>query len=279
VQRVVSLEAMKGHLELATRWFQEGRIYPGHGIAAAMRVEDHVSSIDILRCFLLAAQQKGAPRQKREDRMEAVDVFVGLPEIVEKGFLVSSVTDEIDAPTRPVASGVAGDPMARIGSQYERPNRLMDLVDESPSGIGLEFDDSATPIDPGTLVGVRTDLTRPVVICEVVRRLAAPGRRSRLGTRVLTGEKRLVRLNSAKWPNGIDAVFIAGSDPSGKGDLLLISGTASDPDIVYEVSIANQTYTLHLSRVKRRGPGWSLAAMEFLEVSQGGGAKPGLSLR
>jgi hypothetical protein len=263
--RVISLDAMAGHLDTATSWFREGRIYPGHGVAADLRVEDHVAALDTLRAFLAASRQKGGSRQQRENRMAAVEVLVGLPEILDKGFQVGAMADEDERPAPPPAQGFDAGLPFDIGNHYQATVRLMDLMDESPGGIGLEFDDSATPLEGGTLLGVRVNPAQPVVLCEVVRRLASPGRRSRLGTRVLLGEKRVIRLISAKWPTGVDAIYLAGEDPSGRGDGMIVSGTACDTAIVHEAELPGRRFRLHISRVRRRGHGWALAAIEFLD--------------
>jgi hypothetical protein len=261
--RVVSLDAMAAHLDTVTGWFREGRIYPGHGVAADLRVEDHVAALDTLRAFLAASRQKGGARQERENRMSAVEVLVGLPEILDKGFQVGAMADE-DERAAPAPSFEGGLPF-NIGNHYQATVRLMDLMDESPGGIGLEFDDAATPLEGGTLLGVRVNPAQPVVVCEVVRRVASPGRRSRLGTRVLLGEKRVIRLTSAKWPTGIDAIYLAGEDPSGRGDGLIVSATACDTTIVHEAELPGRRFRLRISRVRRRGHGWALAAIEFLD--------------
>jgi hypothetical protein len=266
--QVLVIEPMSMHVELAVRWLEEGRIYPGYGLASTLRVEDHVAVLDTLRAFLAHSRAGIPPRQKREGREAEVEAFVGLPEILAKAFAVaeaSTVSEGLMSPTE-LGGGKRTGKENPIDNAYEMSARRLRLLDESPSGLGLETDDALDPLEAGTLLAVRSDPLAPAVICEVVRRMPTPGTASRLGARVLSRDTRRVYLTSPQRASTVETLFIAGEDSSGRGDTFLLSASDFDPETVFDLTFSDRTYHLRLNRICHRGRGWVLAKLEVLDA-------------
>jgi hypothetical protein len=271
VAQVLVIEPMASHIELVVRWLQEGRIFPGYGLAAALRVEEHVSVLDILRSFVAHSRAGIPPRQKREGRVADVEAFVGLPEVLGKSFAESDTAQDADTLMAPADMvGRQGGPGENpIDSAYEMKNRRLRLLDESPSGLGLEGDDTMDPLEAGTLIAIRSEPYAPAMLCEVVRRMPTPGAAARLGARVLTRDMRRVTLVAPQTQTKVETLFIPGEDSSGRGDTFLLSSSDFDPEAIFDLPLGDRTYRLRLNRICHRGRGWVLAKTEVLDAVSG----------
>lgn len=252
---VLVIEPLAAQIEHVVREFQAGRIFPGHGLATTFRVEVHVALLDTLRAFLAVARKGLSRRQGREGCEENVEIFVGLTEILAKG---ASETPVVRAAGRLAAAH-------GIDSQYEIPRRLLRLIDESDSGLGLEGEEGAQPLEVGTLLGVKRDDGSPVLLCEVARRVLHPGSPTRFGLRVLARE--LHRLEIAKGADRkpTQALYLAGTDSSGRQDAILVAQSDFDPVSDYDIRFSDRVYRVHLNRVRYQGRGWLLAGLEVAE--------------
>ncbi len=271
--RCLAIEPMAGQIETAVRWFHEGRIFPGHGGATAYRVEEHVAVLDYLRGYLEVARRGLPDRQARDGREARVEVHVGLAEILAKAFKPGSGEAAASGPLQlePIA-GAATNPRNAIDRQYEVPQRMLRLVDESAGGLGLECDEEHQELEVGTLVAVRRQASGPALLCEIARRVSVPGSPTRLGARILSRE--MVRLSLARQGAraASPALYLPGGDSSGRGDAILVSQSDFDPRATLEIRFPDRVYAVKLNRIRHQGRGWLLAGLEV--GSERAGEKP-----
>ncbi|MBK8324497.1 MAG: hypothetical protein IPL06_17765 [Betaproteobacteria bacterium] len=251
--QVLVIEPMAEQIEHVVSEFQAGRIFPGHGLSTTFRLEVHVGLLDTLRAFLAVARKGLALRQRREGCEELVDVFVGLTEILAKA---ASAVNTSRSPSRP-AQGAPG-----IDSQYEISRRTLRLVDESESGLGLEGDEGAQPLEVGTLLGLMRDDGSPVVLAEVARRVSRPGHPTRFGVRILARALHRLEISKGDGRGPTQALYLAGTDSSGRQDSVLVAQGDFDPLADYEIRFPDRVYRVNLNRVRHQGRGWLLAGVE-----------------
>jgi hypothetical protein len=199
--RVLTLDRMYGQLDEAVQWFHQGKVYPGHGPAVEQRVEEHVAAMDTLRKFLALARTSAPGRSARQDRGEQVEVLRSLQEIISRGFSSQTAAVETNAFLSPAQMAAVGKfnkaSKSALDAHYEFNARWMRLLDESETGLGFECDDALDPVEVGSLLAIRSRPGEPPIIAEVVRRIASPDARTRLGARVLSRDGRRVRLSVA----------------------------------------------------------------------------------
>jgi hypothetical protein len=277
-ERVLLIEPMAGHIELVVRWFHDGRIYPGHGVASRLRVEEHVAVLDTLRGFLHTARRGLTERPPREGREAHVELYVGLAEILAKSFAFSAdggkspVLGAALAPLPLAAASGPADSRKAIETQYEVARRTMRLLDESDGGLGLEGEEGAHALEAGTLIAVRRAPAELPLLCELVRRVAIPGTPTRFGARVLSGDMKSITLACEGKGAGVKALFVAGHDSSGRGDSIVVSSSDFDPEAIHEVQFADRVYRVRLNRLRHRGRGWVLAGLEVVDARDAGEA-------
>ena len=252
--QVLVIEPMASQIEHVVRELQAGRIFPGHGLSTSFRLEVHVALLDTLRAFLAVARKGLALRQRREGCEERVDVFVGLTEILAKA--ATAVNVSRSAPRS--LQGLPG-----IDSQYEIARRTLRLVDESESGLGLEGDEGAQPLEVGTLLGLMRDDGSPVLLAEVARRVSRAGHPTRFGVRILSRALHRLEISKGDGRGGpTQALYLAGTDSSGRQDAVLVAQGDFDPLADYEIRFPDRVYRVNLNRVRHQGRGWLLAGVE-----------------
>ena len=270
--RVFALERMYAQIDMAVDWFRQGKVYPGHGPAVEQRVEEHVASMDTLRRFL-ALVRTGAPgRSERQDRGEQVEVFRTLQEIIGRGFSEKVAAVETNAYMSPAQLASVGQfnkaQKSALDAHYEFNSRWMRLLDESETGLGFECDDALDPVEVGSLVAIRGRPMEPPIVAEVVRRIASPDARTRLGAKVITRNGRRLRLGMADSRAGTDCIFVPGQDSCGRGDSLLMPPSAYDAARTYRIVFPDRTYEVRPTRVRQRGRGWLLAKIEVVGATE-----------
>jgi hypothetical protein len=224
-----------------------------------------VAVLDILRAFVAHSRAGIPPRQKREGRTLEVQVFVGLQDIIAKGFSGAAMDDEDGLlATADLGRGRSGSGNP-IDNAYAMGQRRLTLIDESPAGLGLEGDDAGAPLEAGTVIAIRSESLGSPILCEIVRRMPTPGEPTRLGARVLCRDMRHVRLVSPD-KSVIETIFVAGEDSSGRNDAFLLSSSDFEPDAVLDLNFDNRTYRIRLNRIFHRGRGWVLAKLEVLDA-------------
>jgi hypothetical protein len=251
--------------------FHAGRIVPEEGLASEFRIEEHVAVLALVRRNLRQARREPTPRAARRAVDRPVELLVGLAEIMKRGF----------APAAPMlatqgfaAVDVEGAHRGRgeresdaLPDIYIRERRIVRLLDESDSGLGLEGSRAELAgIAAGDLVGVRVAPDEPMVLGKVVRSVASrvPDR-TVIGVRRLQGIAKLVdvTVEPAARPGHEDAfLFVGGNDSSGRLDGMLVAERDFIDRAPLVVNAAQREFRLRFNRARESGRGWVLAGFE-----------------
>lgn len=267
-QRYINIDALAGQIAAVVRGFREGQIFPGYGCAAEFRVEEHVATLEYLRRFLDSARGRSgrAPRRGRTGRLEA---FVGLGEILSKGFLARAT------PIVQEEAPLSGGPRPAIDSRFDVPRHHVRLLDESDQGLGVTCEDRGMQsVDVGTLLGLQDSDGPPPLLCEVVRRSAPEDATTvppHLGLRVISRNPRKLTLRVAGSGERVEVIFIPGDDKGGYRDMLLVSQGDFERQGPLKAVLSDRVFMLKLNRVRYHGNGWHLAGFEVIEEQPGGG--------
>jgi hypothetical protein len=253
--------------------FHAGRIVPSTGCTATLRIEEHVAVLDLIRRGLRASKRESIPRAVRRSASFAVEVYIGLTEIEQRGFLPPPphATMIALAAADGIALGTARGERERdaaIGDIYDPLRRLVNLVDVSDSGLGFEGSDAACePMAVGALVGLRLTPHGPLLIGKVARRMPT-GKvgRSVVGVRRISSDARVISATcgAGAAANRVSMVYVRGDDRSGCEDAYLVGERTFDQGGTFEVGARENTFSFRFNRVRERGRGWVLAGFEIL---------------
>ena len=261
-RRFLNIDALSGHIAMVVGGFRHGEIFPGHGCASSFRVEEHVAALEHLRQFLDGAQRREA-RALRAGRTDQLAVVTGLAEIMSTAYTEQRAAVMQEDPADPGTARTA------VDSRLDIPHRLVHLLDESSSGLGIACEDPSIAADVGELVAVLAEEGSAPVVCEVVRR-APPdgtGRASlRLGLRVLSRSARRLRLQRVDSGQALEAVYLPGGDRSGCGDGFIASQADLEAGGLWEAVVRDRAFLLRFGHVRRQGPGWRLVGFEVVEA-------------
>lgn len=251
--------------------FQSGRMVPAEGIASEFRIEEHVAVLALLRHGLRQSRRDSMQRAIRHRVDRPVELFVGLAEIMHRGFAPA-------APTAPLTLAAVDDKATSrmrierdhdtaMGELYGAERRMVRLLDESETGLGLEGAGADLDgIAAGDLVAMRLWPNEPVVLGKVVRSVASktPGH-TVIGVRRLSGAARPVearRETETRAGAPATLVYVAGGDTSGRQDGMLVAERDFADRAPLTVSVGDWNYRLRLNRARERGRGWVLAGFE-----------------
>lgn len=275
-----SLYLDQGPIEAAYRdvvgQFHAGHIVPATGIASEFRIEEHVAVLDLIRRNLRSGKRAPVARAARSPADAAVEVHLGLAEIMKNGFAPKA------PPVAPVAlvavDGKTDRPMRRLrerdaalGEIYDSERRMMRLVDQSETGLGLEGPAAECgAIAAGDLVAVRLSGNEPLVLGKVVRSVASrtPGH-VLLGVRRLSVAPQLLEIEreaGARPAESLKLMFVPGQDSSGRHDACLVSEREFTDRAPLSTFAGNRHFRLRLNRARERGRGWVLAGFEVLSA-------------
>lgn len=254
--------------------FHDGRIVPAGRLAATFRIEDHVAVLDLVRQGLRESRKEPVTRAVRRPEGRMVEMHVGVAEVMARAFsppapvpaaisLATRAGKRIEAPRRESEHDVA------LREIYEPVRRLVRVVDESDTGLGLEGDMAdCGHVCAGDLVGMRLHEDGPLVLGRVARSI--PGRHATVSIGVH-------RLTSASHPmdvlpigeadEGHAPLYVPGLEPSGTHDGFLVSDAVFTKGGRIGVAVESMRYTLRFNRVRERGRGWVLAGFEVTDVA------------
>ncbi len=222
--------------------YHAGRTLPRSGVLARLPIEDHIAVIDLVRRGLRRVTRQPVARARRERIDRAVDLHVGLAEVMAKGF----------AP-----------------APYPKAGRTVRLVDVSESGFAFEADEAAgAAVAVDDLVALRLAPGAPMTLGKVVRKLAAAD-----SSRVTVGVRRLSSLAqptdarralAGSGPAVVSLVYVPGADKSGRNDAYLMSDAGMADRVVFETDAGASVFAFRLNRVRERGRGWVMAGFEVI---------------
>jgi hypothetical protein len=267
----------QGPLEAAFRslvaQFHSGRIVPSEGCTAGFRIEEHVAVLDLVRRGLRASKRELTVRAVRQAKGVTVEVFLGLTEIEQRGFLPAA--PQAGALALATKDGVARTTVrfererdASIDEIYDPLRRLVNLIDVSETGLGFEGSVAACDaMAVGALVGLRLSPSGPFLIGRVARRIpsAAPGMVV-IGVRRVSADARVVGVicGTSAGARPIPMVYVQGDDRSGCHDAFLVGERTFEQGGAFQVRARDNTYSFRFNRVRGRGRGWILAGFEIL---------------
>ena len=258
------------------RALQCGRIVPEGTLASTFRIEEHVAVLDLMRRGLRESRAEPVARAARRLGRDVVEMYVGVTEIVARGF----------SPMPPAPSAVAlaasGGQLAAkrvkeydtaLGEIYQPVRRRARMVDRSESGFGLEGDSAdCGQVTVGDLVGLRLLEDGPLVLGRVARSVLERPGSIRIGVHRLTSLSRPVdaaSIDDAGAPHAT-LLFVPGRERDGTQDGFLISEIAFARGGRIAVDVEGNRYTLRFNRVRQRGRGWVLAGFAVTGVMPAG---------
>lgn len=253
---------------------QAGRMVPETGIASTLRIEEHIAVLDLVSHGLRDALRPAAPRAERIACGVEAELFVGLAEVQGR-----ALDPAAPPPARIALAASEGHRTTErrererdngIDSVYEIERCMVEVVDESATGFGLEGDAGrCAAVAKGDIVALRLSPQRPFELGKV-ERCAPSGRPGRvvIGVRKLSAAARRVALSSGGRRGAArrTAIFVPGEDRGGRQDAWLVSESGFDVRSEFEACVGERIYRLRLNRVRERGRGWVLAGFEVLEA-------------
>jgi len=261
-------------VEHAVCWFQQGLIFPGFGLGATFRLEEHLGVIDYLtREFSHIVSS--VDRRARHPVATGVDISVwfGFNDVATRGMRANSST----AATPRYALGEArlaakpnAFPETSEFAAFDPAKKLAKVRDVSESGMGLAAsEETARHLEVGDLVALQLDVDLPVFVGVLTRK--APllvGDEVLLGVQFLSRRARALTLEQMQDSSGTKragaaAILIPGEHPSGFGDALLVSETAyrtqgTQADFLFKSG--ETQFAIRLGRIREQGRGWKMAA-------------------
>lgn len=232
--------------------------------------------LDLLRRGLRESRAEPVARAPRHPGRDVVQMYVGVTEIVARGF----------SPMPPAPSAVAlaasgGQRTAKrekeydaaLGGIYQPARRHVRVVDRSESGFGLEGSSAdCGQVTVGDLVGLRLQADGPLVLGRVARCVLERPGSVRMGVHRLTSTSRPVDVESID-DTGLPhttLLFVPGHERDGTQDGFLVSESAFARGGRIAVAVEGNRYTLRFNRVRQRGRGWVLAGFGVTGVMPAG---------
>jgi hypothetical protein len=260
------LEAMRLAI---SKEFHLGRTVVASGDVSTFAIEDHFAALDALRRLLRGIRHESAGRGGRGKSNDVVELHVGLTEVMAKALAVTrqsiALLPMIETGTR--TARIERERDHATGEVREPVRRIVQLIDVSDSGVGLEGQETdCSGIAVGDLVALRLVSEGPLLLAKVVRRLPAA-----TGGRVVFG---LFRLTSAAQPvharqpsagtaaRELTLLYIPGDDDSGRHDSYLTSELGASERELFETTVGDDIFTFRFNRVRESGRGWVMAGFE-----------------
>ena len=251
--------------------FHAGCMVPSEGLASEFRIEEHVAVLGLVRRNLRQSRREPVARAPRRRVDAAVELFVGLAEIMKLGF-APSAPEAAPMALSPVEAGASGAPRVErdfdtaVADIYERERRIVRLLDQSDTGLGLEGAGDLAAVAAGDLVAVRLAAGEPLIFGKVVRSVASktPGN-TVIGVRRLSGSARIIpvqRDSGSHGPQDLEVLVITGTDTSGRHDGKLVAERDFIERAPMQVTTPDRHFRERMNRTRERGRGWVLAGFE-----------------
>jgi hypothetical protein len=258
--------------------FHRGRIVPSLGVAADFRVEEHVAVLEQLRIVFEAPQDEGSQRVARRPAAgHAVEVWVGLTEILSRGMQADAATPQLALAKKKASEALSDTQRLRqiqFGNEYESVRRFLRLADVSDTGFGFEVGEKeVTGIAVGDLLGIRISDEEPCVLGRVVRRV--PGQvegQVVLGVRTISNSAQALTLSRTQPQGRPDDetvfIYVPGDEDSGAQDAFLVAEKVLQEQGSHDTRLGEDVFTLQFNRVQRKGRGWALAGFEIVDAKR-----------
>jgi len=258
----LSLDALEARRLGVIEAFHEGRVVPEQGRAAQIRLEAHVAVLQQLRRAFTGDEAR-APREPAEATQ--VEAWVGLGEVTH------ALETEVRAGIAPAEDPPGTAHRDKYDEVYDRPRRMVRLMDASDTGWLIEAADAAAaPLVVGELLALRFHAGTPLVLACVVRCV-----RQAESATLLVGLERLsnpglpLRPCALRTEHGLEGtyVFVPGEDSSGRQDAFVVPYRLLESSERFFVRHGGHDFALGFNRVRRRGRGWALAGYEMVDAT------------
>jgi hypothetical protein len=276
--RYLEAESLKARLAQMQATLRDGHLYAATGSGASFPVEEHVGVLNLVeklhRSILAASGNRIEERTHFQDR--EADVVVGTDLVLRKAHGIASghvgaAPAAVQAAATQVieftASGLslvekpAGE--AEDGGPVDPDVERWRVFDMSTRGFGLLVDrTTADSVPLNGLIGLRNHETGGWIVGTVVRKLPKPGE-TLVGVEILAYRPLPVNLAPADGGAAVPALYLAGSDTSGRLDALLLRAQDFRPDVAHGMQAGGAGYKLRANRIVRKGADWIKARFEI----------------
>jgi hypothetical protein len=252
----------------AIKEFHAGRIVPADGLTSEFRIEEHVAVLNVIRLDLRESRDRPVVRAERHAVGFEAEAFVGLNDIMMRGFRRPSSSADFaarGAARRAQSKSENHDPTSGI---YDPVRRHIQWTDVSDTGMGASWKPGECgDISLGDLVGIRRSWGEPLIVGRVVRSVpSADGERIAIGVSIISSSVQPITLSrpgNGKPLPGIDTLFIAGNEVGGRHDAYLVPDRLYRDVGPFEATVGDDVYEFRFNRVRERGNGWALAGFEI----------------
>lgn len=277
--RYVRTDGFKAQIEEVQAGLRHGRLYAGHGAGAVFPLEEHVALLAIVEklygAMLASADNRIEERTHFEDR--EVEVVVGTERVFAKartprGAPAAPAAAPVEAPASEMVeispSGLsltAIEARPGLAVAIDPDLQTWRVNDLSSKGYGLLVDRAAADeVLLNGLIGIRDQENGGWILGTVVRKLANRVRGEMLaGVEVLSYRPVRALLVPAEGGAPVEALFLAGAEPGGKADALLLRIADFAAGKSFYLSAAGKRYALRLNRVTRKGADWIKVRFEI----------------
>ncbi|MBL0143942.1 MAG: hypothetical protein IPP91_18030 [Betaproteobacteria bacterium] len=277
--RYVRTDGLNAQLEEVQAGLRHGKLYAGHGAGAVFPVEEHVALLAVMeklyQSMIASAENRIEERTRFEDR--EIEVVAGMERVLAKirrgpepaqagtasqGVTVTSEMVEI-TPSGLSLTSIETAPAAAVAVDPDIQTwRVKDL---SSKGYGLLVDKaSADTVMLNGVIGLRNQLSGGWILGSVVRKLANRVRGEILaGVEVLSFRPLLIELSPAEGGAAIEALYLPGTEASGRLDSIMIRATDFSATTPYRLEAGGATYRIRLNRIAKKGADWIRARFEI----------------
>jgi hypothetical protein len=276
--RYVRIDALKAQVEEVQAGLRQGRLYAGFGAGAVFPIEEHVALLatieKLYQSVAAGSENRIEERTRFEDR--EVDVVLGFERLAGKMQPAApppllapaglGETLQISMPDFKLEGAETAEAPAVPGVAADDPDtqrwRVHDL---STKGYGLLVDRGiAEGILLNGLIGLRNHQAGGWIVGSVVRKLANRQRGEMLvGVEILAYRPIGVELTPASGGPPSHALFLPGTDTSGKLDSLLVKPADFSSENTFILAASGNRYTIRLNRIIKKGSDWLKARFEI----------------
>ncbi|MBL8518350.1 MAG: hypothetical protein JNM76_15425 [Betaproteobacteria bacterium] len=253
--RYLRADALRGQIEEVKNELRQGHPYHGLGTAHDLPVEEHatlLSAIERLYNNILAhSGNRIAERTLVEN--QTMRVVMGYDAVLQ-------------AVLAPGASTAAGLSLSLMAGSTESASETWKVHDFSASGVGLLVDRATGDVVPlQSLVAMRAARDRAWAVGTIVRKLTNRVQgQTLIGIELLSSRGvavKLLRTGTAPYVEGVDALYLPGTDSDGKRDVLVLRQSEFAARSVFEVPTGGTHFRVRLNRTVKKGTDW--IAMRF----------------
>ncbi|MDX2219972.1 MAG: hypothetical protein SF172_13205 [Burkholderiales bacterium] len=253
--RYLRADALRGQIEEVKNELRQGHQYLGMGAVTDLPVEEHatlLSAIERLYNNILAhSGNRIAERTLVQD--QTMRVVLGYDAVLQAVLV-------------PGASTAGGLSLSLMAGSTESASETWRVHDFSASGVGLLVDRATGDVVPlQTLIAMRVSRERAWAVGTIVRKLTNRVQgQTLIGIELLSNRAlavRLLKTGVTPYIDGLDALYLPGTDNEGKRDFLVLRQSEFAARSVFEIPTRGTHFRVRLNRTVKKGTDW--IAMRF----------------